>query len=86
MALKHRLFSAGFRAIAATRADRWLRPVAQGVGVILTFHHVRPWRGRDFAPNRLLEITPEFLDRTLHMLHRCGFELISLDQVPACWS
>ena len=82
MALKHRLFSAGFRAIAATRADRWLRPMAQGVGVILTFHHVRPWRERDFAPNRLLEITPEFLDRTLHMLHRRGFELIPLDQVP----
>src|ERR1044071_8707141 len=82
MALKHRLFSAGLRAIAGTRADRWLRPVAQGVGVILTFHHVRPWRERDFAPNRLLEITPEFLDRTLTILRETGFETVSLDEVP----
>jgi peptidoglycan/xylan/chitin deacetylase (PgdA/CDA1 family) len=83
MALKHRLFSAGFQAIAATRADRWLRPLAQGAGMILTFHHVRPWRERDFAPNRLLEITPEFLDRTLGMLRHRGFEIVALDEVPA---
>src|SRR5919199_200492 len=82
MALKHRLFSAGFKAIAATRADRWLRPVAQGAGVILTFHHVRPWRERDFAPNRLLEITPEFLDLTLRALRQRGFDIVPLDEVP----
>jgi peptidoglycan/xylan/chitin deacetylase (PgdA/CDA1 family) len=82
MALKHRLFSAGFQAIAATRADRWLRPLAQGAGMILTFHHVRPLRERDFAPNRLLEITPEFLDRTLSMLRDKGFEIVALDEVP----
>jgi peptidoglycan/xylan/chitin deacetylase (PgdA/CDA1 family) len=83
MALKHRLFSAGFQAIAATRAHRWLRPFAQGAGLILTFHHVRPWRERAFAPNRLLEITPEFLDRTLRMLRASGFEIVALDEVPA---
>jgi peptidoglycan/xylan/chitin deacetylase (PgdA/CDA1 family) len=83
MALKHRLFSAGFKAIAATRADRWLRPFAQGAGVILTFHHVRPWRERAFAPNRLLEITPEFLDRTLRALRQRGFDIVPLDEVPA---
>lgn len=63
--LKHRLFAAAFAATSALRADRWLRPLAQGCGAILMFHHVRPWRERAFAPNRLLEITPEFLDRAL---------------------
>lgn len=79
---RHRLFSAAFRLIAATRADRWLRPLAQGAGVILTFHHVRPWRERAFAPNRLLEITPAFLDRTLAVVRQEGFEVIALDEVP----
>jgi peptidoglycan/xylan/chitin deacetylase (PgdA/CDA1 family) len=81
--LRHRLFAAGFAASSALRADRWLRPLAQGCGVILTFHHVRPWRERAFAPNRLLEITPQFLDRTLTRLRDGGFDLVSLDEIPA---
>jgi peptidoglycan/xylan/chitin deacetylase (PgdA/CDA1 family) len=81
--LRHRLFAAGFAATSALRADRWLRPLAQGCGVILTFHHVRPWIEKAFAPNRLLEITPEFLDRVLATLDEMGFELASLDEVPA---
>jgi peptidoglycan/xylan/chitin deacetylase (PgdA/CDA1 family) len=81
--LRHRLFAAGFAATSVLRADRWLRPIAQGCGVILTFHHVRPWRESAFAPNRLLEITPEFLDRVLTILDEMGFELAGLDEVPA---
>src|SRR4051794_9491741 len=80
--LRRGVFSAGFRLIAATRAERWLAPVARGAGVILTFHHVRPWRERAFAPNRLLEITPQFLDRALRLVRAAGFELIPLDAVP----
>lgn len=81
--LRQRLFAAGFAAIAATGADRWLRRAALGRGVILTFHHVRPWRDREgFAPNRLLEITPEFLDGVLTILPRLGFEIVAMDAVP----
>jgi peptidoglycan/xylan/chitin deacetylase (PgdA/CDA1 family) len=82
MRLKHRLFAAGFGALAATRADRWLRFLARGRGVILMFHHVRPWRPRQFAPNRILEITPEFLDVVLAELRQDGFDIIPLDAVP----
>ena len=81
MSLKHRIFAAGFGAITATGADRCLRFVARGRGVILMFHHVRPWRPREFAPNRVLEITPEFLDGVLTELRREGFDVIPLDAV-----
>jgi peptidoglycan/xylan/chitin deacetylase (PgdA/CDA1 family) len=76
------MFSAGFGLIAAARADRWLAPMAQGAGAILMFHHVRPWRPRAFAPNRLLEITPAFLDHALRLVRAMGFDLIALEDVP----
>jgi len=78
--LRHRAFSAGFRLLAAGRAERWLAPLARGAGVILMFHHVRPWRPRAFAPNRLLEITPAYLDRALCLVRAMGFDLIALDE------
>jgi peptidoglycan/xylan/chitin deacetylase (PgdA/CDA1 family) len=82
MRLRHRIFAAGFGVLAATGADRWLRFFARGRGVILMLHHVRPWRPRAFAPNRVLEITPAFLDIVLRALRDEGFDVVSLDEVP----
>ena len=82
MLLKHRFISVALQTLALTRVDQWLRFVGQGRGLILMFHHVRPWRARDFAPNRLLEITPEFLDVVLTELRDEGFEIIPLDALP----
>ncbi len=79
---RHRLFRAGFAAVRALGADRWLAPAARGRGVILTFHHVRPEPPGGFAPNALLAITPGFLDRTLGQLKARGFDLIGLDALP----
>jgi peptidoglycan/xylan/chitin deacetylase (PgdA/CDA1 family) len=80
MSLRHKAFSAVFRAIALTGADRWGRGLAQGAGVILTLHHVRPASFEGFQPNRLLEITPEFLDATLTLIKAEGYDLVSLDE------
>jgi peptidoglycan/xylan/chitin deacetylase (PgdA/CDA1 family) len=83
MAFKHTIFLASFKTLAAVQADRWLGFLARGVGVILMLHHVRPQRCRKFAPNRGLEISPDFLDAALTQLRREGFELLPLDAVPA---
>ena len=83
MSLRHQAFSAAFKAIALTGADRWAKDLAQGAGMILTLHHVRPWRERGFAPNRLLEITPEFLDQTLTLIKAQGYDIVSLDEAVA---
>ncbi len=45
-------------------------------------HHVRPFASQNFAPNQLLEITPEFLDDALTLVRAKGFEIISMDEVP----
>lgn len=77
---RHKLFAAGFSAIAATRADRWLAPFAQGAGVILTLHHVRPAQPGSFSPNRFLEITPAFLETVITSTRRAGFEFIGMNE------
>ena len=58
-----------------------LRPFVSGVGAIVTLHHVRPARPDLFQPNRLLEITPRFLDDVLNELRGSDVDLVSLDEI-----
>ncbi len=80
MALKNFIIDAGFAAFRASGLHKALAPATRGRGVILTFHHVRPWEPATpgFTPNRLLEITPEFLDQALSLVRRLGFEFVAL--------
>ncbi len=77
--LRDRVISAGFAAFRATGIHRLAAPLTRGLGAILMFHHVRPWIERDFAPNRLLEVTPEFLEAALALVKGRGFDIVSLD-------
>lgn len=79
-ALKQQAIGAGFALFRATGAHRLAARITRGLGAILMFHHVRPWQGPSFAPNRLLEITPEFLAQTIETLRREGFDIVSLDE------
>jgi peptidoglycan/xylan/chitin deacetylase (PgdA/CDA1 family) len=78
--MRHRLIEAGFGVMGAMRLHRLAAPLTRGLGAILTFHHVRPPRRRDFEPNRLLEITPEFLDAVIGRLGASGYAIVSLDE------
>ncbi|MGJ3264531.1 MAG: polysaccharide deacetylase family protein [Salinarimonas sp.] len=80
--LKRAIISAGLYGSDLVRAHAWAR-FARGRGVILTFHHVRPAPAEGFAPNRLLEITPGFLETVLDTLDALGFDVVPLDDVPA---
>ena len=82
MALKHRLIEAGFAAFRASGAHRALSGLTRGCGVILALHRVRPFQPElpGYAPNRLLEITPEFLAEALNAVQGAGFELVSLEE------
>ncbi len=74
------LISSGFSFFRMTGLHHLAAPLTRGAGAILMFHQVRPWENRDFAPNRLLEITPEFLDAVLSRLTALGFAIVSLDK------
>lgn len=82
LSAKARLFRTALDSLYATGAYRLFGRSVGGVGVIFTLHHVRPDpEPADFAPNRILEITPEFLDNTLTQLADMGVEMISLDEM-----
>lgn len=79
--LKNAVIRGGLESLYFTGAHVLMRPFVCGVGVILTLHHVRPARRDSFQPNRLLEITPEFLEQVAVALRRSGLDLVSLDEM-----
>jgi peptidoglycan/xylan/chitin deacetylase (PgdA/CDA1 family) len=85
MGLKSAMIGAGFAAFRLTRLHRLIGAATRGQGALLMFHHVRPWQPATpgFAPNRLLEITPEYFDEVLVVVRRLGFDILSLDDALA---
>lgn len=79
---RHRLLTAGFSALDALRADRWLGPIGRGLGVVLAFHHVRPETPGGFRPNRALEITPDTVDLVLRLVRWLGFDIVPIAVLP----
>src|SRR2546421_4025152 len=82
--LKKAIIRGGLETLYLSAAHHLMRPLVGGIGVILTLHHVRPPRFDRFQPNRLLEVTPSFLDDVLGWLRRSRLDLISLDEMYRC--
>jgi peptidoglycan/xylan/chitin deacetylase (PgdA/CDA1 family) len=79
--LKQTIIRSGLETLYFSGLHQLMRPLVGGVGTILTLHHVRPQRASRFQPNRLLEVSPAFLDRVLRRLRRSRHDLISLDEM-----
>ena len=74
------LMQAALKALHATGVAAAFAPVARGRGVVFTMHSVSPAPPRAFEPNRILKITPQFLDTALTTVKRCGYDIVSLDE------
>ncbi len=57
-------------------------PFTRGEGVIFMLHRVTPEPVQPFEPNRILKVTPEFLDKVIRLVVEAGFDLLSIDEVP----
>jgi peptidoglycan/xylan/chitin deacetylase (PgdA/CDA1 family) len=79
--LKKTVIRAGLESLYFSGMHHWLRPLLGGVGSILTLHHVRPGRSEGFQPNRLLEVTPDFLEGLVRRLARARIDVVSLDEM-----
>lgn len=79
--LKKTVIRTGLDTLYFSGLHHLMRPLVGGVGAILTLHHVRPPRPGSFQPNRLLEVTPAFLEGLLRRLKRRRIDVVSLDEM-----
>jgi peptidoglycan/xylan/chitin deacetylase (PgdA/CDA1 family) len=75
------LIRTGLETLYFSGVHRVMQPFFGGVGAILMLHHVRPPRRGGFQPNRLLEVTPEFLANIIMLLQRAEIDIVSLDEM-----
>lgn len=80
---KTAIFKAGLDTLYYTGAHRALAPLTCGAGIIFTLHNVVPGAPPAFAPNRILTITPEFLEAVVVRIRAAGLDLVSLDEAHA---
>jgi peptidoglycan/xylan/chitin deacetylase (PgdA/CDA1 family) len=73
------IFRAGLDTLYRSRAYRMMEPLTAGCGIIFTLHRVVAGPADDFAPNRVLAVTPEFLDAVIGRIRENGFDIVSLD-------
>jgi peptidoglycan/xylan/chitin deacetylase (PgdA/CDA1 family) len=72
---------AGLNTVYFSGVHCLLQPSFGGIGAILTLHHVRPPRLDPFQPNRMLEVSPTFLEEVIARVRRSGIEIVSLDEM-----
>lgn len=78
---KIRLKSAMVEAARWSRLPALLAPSFAGIGAIIAMHRVREVSDEAFQPNRTLEVTPAFLDRTISHIKALGLDIVSLDEM-----
>lgn len=79
--LRDRIIRTGLDTLALSGLHHLLRPLFGGIGAVFMLHHVRPARSGAFQPNRLLEVTPEFLRATLAYLRAENIEIVTLGEM-----
>ncbi len=77
------IFKSVLKALHLTGLAKAMAPVARGRGIIFMLHRVEPVEDTGFSPNRILKVTPTFLEGVIKLVKRAGFDIISLDDVPS---
>jgi peptidoglycan/xylan/chitin deacetylase (PgdA/CDA1 family) len=74
------VFKAALSVLHFTGVSRLFAPLTRGNGVFLTLHRVCPEPPGEFEPNRILKITPQFLETAIREVQAQGYEIVSLDE------
>ncbi|PPD26540.1 MAG: polysaccharide deacetylase [Hyphomicrobium sp.] len=77
------LLKAGLSALHFSGASGLVSPLTRGVGVVFMMHRVSPEPVQAFEPNRILRVTPQFLEAVVRHVIERGFEVISMGELPA---
>ena len=63
-----RLLKAGLSALHFSGADSVIAPFTRGIGAVFMLHHVNPEKPARFEPNRILRVTPQFLELVIRQV------------------
>lgn len=77
---RYGLLKAAFEALALSHVSPLIRRFSRAKGVIFTLHRVLPEAPAAFAPNAILQVTPDFLEATIVKARAAGFEIVDLDE------
>lgn len=77
---RYALLKAAFEALSLSRISPFIRRFSDAKGLIFTLHRVAPEPPSAFAPNAILQITPDFLDAAILKARAAGFEIVDLDE------
>ena len=77
-----KLLKAALAAVHYSGAESLLAPYTKGAGVIFMLHQARSDPPQDFEPNRILRVTPDFLEAVIDSTLDAGFDVIALDDIP----
>jgi peptidoglycan/xylan/chitin deacetylase (PgdA/CDA1 family) len=78
---RHAFIRSALDALWLAGSPAWVPKAEDAAGFVLTLHSVQPPRDDPFQPNRLLEITPDFLDRLLAHLTAGGWRFVTVDDL-----
>lgn len=77
------MMKAGLSVLHYSGAGGLLSPLTRGQGVVFMMHRVSPEPVGDFEPNRILRVTPDFLEAVVRQVVERGFECIAMSELPA---
>ncbi len=75
-----KLMQKGLSALHRSGIGALLAPLTRGKGIIFTLHNVRPEPPEAFEPNRILKVTPSFLEEAIETVQKAGYDIVSLDE------
>lgn len=82
MSLKSTLFRSALLSLHKSGLHGLAPASLSGVGVVFMLHRVRPaLENGGFAPNAILEITPEYLNAVLTSVRALDYDFVSLDEM-----
>lgn len=73
-------FKLAFEALALTGMPKAIRRFSSCRGLIFTLHRVLPEAPNPFAPNAILQVTPDFLEAAIVKARAEGFDIVDLDE------
>ncbi|MCB1521345.1 MAG: polysaccharide deacetylase family protein [Hyphomicrobiaceae bacterium] len=76
------LLKAALATLHFTGTDNLVAPLVDNEGVVFMLHRVTPEPAAPFEPNRILKVTPDFIEAVIRHVVSAGFEILTLDEIP----